>query len=222
MRVLIGNERSGLIRSSGVASSGSTFVSIEDVRVPCKYLVGEENQGFKIFMSNFNHERLWIAIQALRMSRVCVEDAYEHANSRKTFGKYLIEQPTIRLKFSEMGRMIEALQAQLELLFYHFNRNYSDADLAGMTALAKVNAGRTLEFVNREAQQVFGGLGYQRGGLRGHRVEQISRDLRVIVVGAGSHEILTDLGIRQQMKIMTKANIEGKQKDVKDTIPSKL
>lgn len=190
--------------------------------MPCKYLIGTENAGFKYVVSNFNHERLWISIQALRMSRICIEDAYEHATIRKTFGKALIEQPTIRLKFSEMGRMVEALQAQLELLFYHFNRNYSDADLAGMTALAKVNAGRTLEFVNREAQQVFGGLGYQRGGLRGHRVEQISRDLRVIVVGAGSHEILTDLGIRQQMKIMKNAKEEGGQKKVEDTIPSKL
>lgn len=126
------------------------------------------------------------------MSRVCIEDAFEHANTRKTFGKLLFEQPTIRLKFSEMGRRVEALQAQLELLFYHFNKNYSDADLAGMTALAKVNAGRTLEYVNRECQQVFGGLGYQRGGLRGNRVEQISRDLRVIVVGGGSEEILAE------------------------------
>lgn len=180
------------IQNSGVASSGSTFITFEDVRVPVKYLIGKEGQGFKYFMSNFNHERLWISIQALRMSRICIEDAYEHALSRKTFGKALIEQPMIRTKFSEMGRRVEALQAQLELLFYHFNRNYSDADLAGMTALAKVNAGRTLEYVNREAQQVFGGLGYQRGGLRGNRVEQISRDLRVIVVGAGSDEILTE------------------------------
>ena len=71
-----------------------------------------------------------------------------------------------------------------------------ERDLASWYALTKVQAGRTLEHVNREAQQVFGGLGYSRGG-RGGRVEQISRDLRVLVVGGGSDEILTDLVARQ-------------------------
>ncbi|BFZ55814.1 hypothetical protein PYCC9005_002855 [Savitreella phatthalungensis] len=212
------------LENSGVNSSGSTFISFEDVRVPARFLVGREGEGFRIFMSNFNHERLWLSIQALRMSRVCVEDAWEHAQLRETFGKKLIEQPIIRLKFAQAGKMIEALQAQLESLFYHFARNYADADLAGLTALAKVNAGRTLELVNRECQQVFGGLGYQRNGPRGARVEQISRDLRVIVVGGGSEEILIDLGMRQQMRIMGALATRGKSdgKKVQDVIPPKL
>jgi alkylation response protein AidB-like acyl-CoA dehydrogenase len=46
------------LQNSGVASSGSTLIDFEDVKVPAKYLVGQENQGFKIFMSNFNHDRL--------------------------------------------------------------------------------------------------------------------------------------------------------------------
>jgi alkylation response protein AidB-like acyl-CoA dehydrogenase len=44
----------------------------------------------------------------------------------------------------------------------------------------------------REAQQVLGGPGYQRGSGKGSRVEDISRDVRVIVLGGGS-EILIDL-----------------------------
>ncbi len=212
------------ISNSGVNCSGSTYITFDDVRVPDRFLVGKVNHGFKIFMSNFNHERLWLSIQGLRMSRVCVEDAFAHAETRHTFGKPLIEQPTIRLKFSQMGRRIEALQFELESLFSHFAKNYSDPDLAGLTALCKVNAGNTLEFVNRESQQVFGGLGYQRGGQRGGRVEQISRDLRVIVVGGGSEEILADLGIRQQIAIMKRLR-EGNDHSVKrveETVPSKL
>lgn len=217
------------LENSGVNSSGSTYISLEDVRVPARYLVGREGEGFRIFMSNFNHERLWLSVQALRMSRVCIEDAWEHANVRETFGKKLIDQPLIRTKFAHCGRAVEALQAQLESLFFHFAHNYSDADLAGLTALAKVQAGRTLELVNRECQQTLGGLGYQRSTGRGARIEQISRDLRVIVVGGGSEEILIDLGIRQQIKIMktVQLKIEGQKKldekdRVEDTIPSKL
>jgi alkylation response protein AidB-like acyl-CoA dehydrogenase len=44
---------------------------------------------------------------------------------------------------------------------------------------------------------VFGGAGYQWGG-RGAVVEQISRDLRMMVVGGGSEEIVADLAVRQE------------------------
>ena len=50
---------------------------------------------------------------------------------------------------------------------------------------------------NREAQQVLGGAGYQRGG-PGAGIEQMSRDLRMMVVGGGSEEIISDLAVRQE------------------------
>lgn len=49
-------------------------------------------------MSNFLHERIVLCIQANRMSRICIEDAYEYAVDRTTFGVCLIDQPIIRAK----------------------------------------------------------------------------------------------------------------------------
>lgn len=162
-------------------------------------LLGRENEGFKIVMSNFNHERLWLGVTALRMARVCCQDAYSHAVTRRTFNQPLMANQVIRAKFTDMGRAIETTWALIENMVYHSTTvtpEERERDLASWYALVKVQAGRTLEMVNREAQQVFGGLGYSRGG-RGGRVEQISRDLRVLVVGGGSDEILTDLVARQ-------------------------
>ena len=68
--------------------------------------------------------------------------------------------------------------------------------MGGDFARIKVHTARMLEFCVREAQQILGGIGYSKGG-RGGRVEQISRDVRVMVVGGGSDEILTDLAIKQ-------------------------
>jgi alkylation response protein AidB-like acyl-CoA dehydrogenase len=76
-----------------------------------------------------------------------------------------------------------------------------DIAMGGLFANLKVLAGRTLEMVNREAQQVMGGLGYSKYG-RGARIEQISRDVRVMVVGGGSEEILSDLAVREEIKAM--------------------
>ena len=80
---------------------------------------------------------------------------------------------------------------------YHIKVNGWQSDVASRLALAKIHAGRLLELANREAQQVFGGAGYQRGGVGGN-VEQISRDLRLLVVGGGSEEIISDLAVRQE------------------------
>lgn len=38
-------------------SSGTTYIIMEDVKVPVENLIGKENDGFKYIMSNFNYER---------------------------------------------------------------------------------------------------------------------------------------------------------------------
>lgn len=75
--------------------------------------------------------------------------------------------------------------------------------MAGRIALAKVQGGRIQESANREAQQIFGGAGYQKGG-PGAVVEQMSRDLRMMVVGGGSEEIISDLAVRQETVLAKK------------------
>ncbi|KAJ5280535.1 hypothetical protein N7478_005907 [Penicillium angulare] len=194
------------IDNSGVLASGSTYIEFDQVEVPVANLLGEENKGFSVIMNNFNHERLWLACTALRMARVCAEDSYKHAISRETFGRKLIENQVIRAKFSMMARSLDSTYAWMEQLVYiseMAKQKKTDAGMGGLFANLKVLAGQTLEKVNREAQQVMGGLGYSKNG-RGARVEQISRDVRVMVVGGGSEEILSDLAVNQEVKTMKK------------------
>ncbi|KAJ5892127.1 acyl-CoA dehydrogenase NM domain-like protein [Penicillium subrubescens] len=194
------------IDNSGVHASGSTYIEFDEVEVPVANLVGVENKGFPVIMNNFNHERLWLACTSLRMARVCAEDSYKHAISRETFGKKLIENQVIRSKFSAMARSLDSTYAWMEQLVYiseEAKRNGTDAGMGGLFANLKVLAGQTLEKVNREAQQVMGGLGYSKNG-RGARIEQISRDVRVMVVGGGSEEILSELAVNQETKVMKK------------------
>lgn len=54
------------MKCTGVWASGTTYVTFEDVKVPVENLIGKENEGFKIIMYNFNHERLTVIIQANR------------------------------------------------------------------------------------------------------------------------------------------------------------
>lgn len=196
--------------------------------MPVTNLLGQENKGFPIIMSStlplqprplghdtrltnqpadFNHERLWLACTSLRMARVCAEDSYQHAVARETFGRKLIENAVIRAKFSAMARSLDSAYAWMEQLVYiaeMATKDGRDAAMGGLFANLKVLAGRTLEMVNRESQQVMGGLGYSKSG-RGSRIEQVSRDVRVMVVGGGSEEILSDLAMNQEIRAMDRS-----------------
>ena len=37
-------------------SSNTAYITFDDVKVPCTHLIGQESQGFKYVMWNFNHE----------------------------------------------------------------------------------------------------------------------------------------------------------------------
>jgi alkylation response protein AidB-like acyl-CoA dehydrogenase len=51
----------------------TTMITLEDVKVPVKNLIGEENMGFMLILHNFNHERFVIAAGTLmRLSSLLV------------------------------------------------------------------------------------------------------------------------------------------------------
>lgn len=184
----------------GVWASGTSYITFEDVRVPVANLIGEEGQGFKYIMKNFNHERWGIVVQTARFSRVCYEDAFVYAHKRKTFGKRLVDHPVIRNKLAHMLRQIEATQAWLEQVTHQMNSpGDSSALLAGPIALLKAQSTQTFEYCAREAMQIFGGLGYTRNG-QGERVERLYREVRGFAIPGGSEEIMLDFGVRQAVK----------------------
>ncbi|KAI9322420.1 acyl-CoA dehydrogenase/oxidase [Dichotomocladium elegans] len=188
---------------SGVWSSGTAYVTFEDVKVPKANLIGEENQGFRYIVANFNAERMGIVIQANRFARVCIEESIKYAHKRKTFGKRLIDHPVIRNKIAHMVRQVEATHAWLEILAYqtlHMPLDIQPLRLGGNIALCKAQATQTFEFCAREAAQIFGGLAYTRGG-QGEKIERLYREVRAYAIPGGSEEIMLELGVRQSLKI---------------------
>src|ERR1700755_3061762 len=98
-----------------------------------------------------------------------------HALTRKTFDEQLMSHQIIRHKLGLMSAQIASMQSWLESIAHTLKTRPNDPTLPATLSLAKVQGGRLLEFCVREAQQIFGGAGYQRGSGKGSRVEQISR-----------------------------------------------
>lgn len=155
------------MQCSGVWASGTAYVTFDNVRVPRENLIGGENEGFKMIMYNFNHERWGFIAQANRFARVCLEESWRYATRRKTFGKRLIDHPVIRWKLAEMARQVESTHAMLEHITHQMDEmSHAEANqtLGGTTALIKVQATKTFEYCAREAAQIMGGNSYIRGG----------------------------------------------------------
>ncbi|KAI0410116.1 acyl-CoA dehydrogenase [Xylaria palmicola] len=191
------------IANSGQKAGGASWVRMDGVRVPADHLVGAENAGFAYVVRNFNSERFVMAVGCNRKARTCLSTALAYASERETFGVPLVEHQVIRHKVVHLAREVEAHWARIEQIAYHIGQHgWHGRDIAGPVAMAKISGGRLLELAAREAQQIMGGVAYQRDGPGGGgRVEQITRDLRMMVVGGGSEEILGDLAFKEEIKM---------------------
>ena len=192
--MLIDLESDGVSRTElpkmGWWSSDTATIHFDDVFVPADNLIGQENQGFYGIMANFNSERLGMAAQATAYARACIEDAAAWAQERQTFGKRLADHQVIRHKLASMAQRVWATTAFLDNCAWRVMNGESPvAELA----MLKVQATETMEFCAREAMQMLGGAGF----IRGHRVERIYREVRVMAIGGGSEEIMRDLAARQ-------------------------
>ncbi|KAI8070857.1 acyl-CoA dehydrogenase/oxidase [Gongronella butleri] len=194
------------IRTSYSPSAGTSLVFYENVKVPIENLLGVENEGFKVVLSNFNHERLVMLMGASAAGRIAVEECFKWANQRKVFGKRLIDQPVIRNKLANMISQVESFHNWLENLTYQMNHmNYAEqaVKLAGPIALAKYQSTRMLHTVADDAVQIFGGRAITKTGM-GRYVEMLQRTYKFSAILGGSEEIMADLGVRQAMKSFPK------------------
>jgi acyl-CoA dehydrogenase len=178
------------LKKMGWWSSDTAALYFDDVFVPEERLVGPENGGFRLVMQNFNSERIGMAAGAMGFSMVCVEDALAWARERKTFGQPLIGHQVIRHKIVRMIEEIQATQAWIVGLCQQLD---AGASPAGEIALVKSHAARMMRDCADTAVQILGGAGFLRGG----RVERIFRETKVMMIGGGAEEVMTDLAARQ-------------------------
>ncbi|KIW72249.1 hypothetical protein PV04_00457 [Phialophora macrospora] len=195
------------IKTAYSTAAATTFIQFDNVKVPVNHLLGKEDNGFIVIMSNFNHERWAMACSVIRWMRTIVEECLKWSNQRLVFGKPLISQPVIRQKLAKMISLTEACQSWLEsITFQMTNMSYAQQNklLGGPIGLLKSYATRCAHDVADDAVNIFGGRGITQTGM-GRFVEQFHRTYKFDAILGGTEEILADLGVRQAVKFMPKA-----------------
>ena len=75
------------LKVAGQITAGTSYIELDNVKVPRENLVGKEGLGMKYVMNNFNHERMFISIGVTRQSRVALSSAFAYCMKREAFGK---------------------------------------------------------------------------------------------------------------------------------------
>ncbi|PMD23956.1 acyl-CoA dehydrogenase-like protein [Hyaloscypha hepaticicola] len=195
------------IKTSYSPAAGTTFITFDNVKVPVENLLGQENKGIHVILSNFNHERWMMACAVIRMSRLVTEECMKWSNQRLVFGKRLIEQPVIRQKLAKMIAHCEANQAWLENITYQMTLmpyKQQSTHLAGPIGLLKMFATRSAHEIADEAVQIFGGRALTQTGM-GKTIEMFHRTYKFDAILGGAEEVLGDLGVRQALKNMPRS-----------------
>ncbi|MFT3836816.1 MAG: acyl-CoA dehydrogenase family protein [Myxococcaceae bacterium] len=170
----------------GNLSSDTAILFFEDCKIPARYVLGEENEGFYHIMTNFQGERLTAAIIATAAMEVMIEDSIRYGREREAFGKPLIKFQVWKHKFVEHMANIEAAKR----LTYHavdlFDKKENPVKEISM---AKLVAGDLAQKVAYDCQQFHGGMGY----IEETAIARAWRDIRLITIGGGTSEVMKEI-----------------------------
>ncbi|WP_033438198.1 acyl-CoA dehydrogenase family protein [Saccharothrix sp. NRRL B-16314] len=178
------------LEKMGWHCSDTADLSFADARVPVANLVGEENAGFALVMRQFQVERISLAVQAYATAQRCLDLTVAYTRERETFGKPLIARQVVSHRLVEMAQRIDLVRTYTREVAAQAAQGQ---EVVAQVCFAKNAAVEACSFVVDAAVQLHGGAGY----LRDAEVERHYRDARILGIGGGATEVMTELAARR-------------------------
>ena len=180
------------LEKAGNWSSDTAELFFEDVRVPKRYLLGQEGMGFVYLMQNFQSERLVGCVSGLAGSKLALDRSVQFGRERVAFGKPLIKREYWQQKFVDLYTKYEAAKA----LTYNACAAYNEEKFVNegmlsmettrITSMAKAYVGDVTAEIMDQCVQFHGGMGY----LEELWVARAWRDARLFRIGGGATEVM--------------------------------
>ena len=170
----------------GQLTSDTAPVFFENVRIPQRYRIGKEGEGFKMQMQQFQEERIFMSVSCLVILDECISKTIEYCHERQAFGKPIIYNQSIHFRLAELQTEIEALRS----LVYRACENLIDGnDVTYLTSMAKLKSGRLIREVSDACLQFWGGMGFTWE----NPISKVYRDGRVNSIAGGTDEIMLNI-----------------------------
>ncbi len=183
----------------GMFSSDTAQIHLEDVRVPQRYLIGEEGRGFVYQMQQFQKERLWGAASVLLAMDEIIEETIEYTRDRKAFGQSILDFQTVHFRLAELQTEVEALRS---LVYRAAEQLIAGEDVTRLASMAKLKGGRLAREVADSCLQYWGGMGY----MNETRVSRAYRDNRLMSIGGGADEVMLSIIAKLNGTLPTRRN----------------
>jgi citronellyl-CoA dehydrogenase len=170
----------------GMRSSDTAELYFDDLRIPAENLIGREGEGFIYQMKQFQHERFSALPVCYIGAEEMIRETVAYIKKRIVFGKPLIKKQVLRHRLVDWLSEIECLRQ----LTYHIVRmKTAGQDATREISMGKLIGGRLLNQVADGCLQMYGGLGF----MNEMHVSRFFRDARLISIGAGASEVMSDI-----------------------------
>jgi acyl-CoA dehydrogenase len=166
----------------GQRASNTATITFNDTEIDARYLLGEENKGFKLAMMTLDRTRPGVAAMATGIARAAFEFATEYSKERVQFGVPIAMHQAIQFMIADMATKVHLARLATwnsAVLLDQGKRNTLESSHAKRFA-----ADSAME-VTTDAVQVYGGYGF----IKEYPVEKLMRDAKIMQLYEGTSQI---------------------------------
>lgn len=178
----------------GWNSQPTRTVTLEGVRVPARYRLGDEGDGFGIAMQGLDGGRINIATCSLGTARAALETTRSYVTERRQFGKPIADFQSVQFKLADMATQLVAARQMVHLAAVKLDQKHPDR--CTYSAMAKRFATDACFEICNDALQLHGGYGY----MKEYPLERYVRDSRVHQILEGTNEIMRVIIARRMLR----------------------
>ena len=189
---LDGFSRGKKIEKIGQHTSDTAEMFFNDVRLPADALLGEENKGFVIMMTELPRERLGIAAQAVASAEGALDITVDYVQERKAFGQTVGAFQNTRFTLADVKTRITLNRCFYDSCTAAYSRGQLSADEAAMLKLASTEM--QCEVID-QCLQLFGGYGFTVE----YPISRFYTDARIQRIYGGTSEIMRELVARSML-----------------------
>jgi len=188
------------IHKIGMHSSDTAQLFFDEVRVPQRYLIGQEGMGFVMQMLQFQEERLWGAVGCLKGLDMQIDATIEYTRERQVFGRPVLDNQVVHFRLAELRTEVEALRS---LCWRAIDEYVAGKDVTRLASMAKLKSGRLAREVADSCLQYWGGMGYTAESAIGRSF----RDGRLLSIGGGADEVMLGIIAKLEGTLPGKASL---------------
>ena len=168
----------------GWNSQPTRAITFDNVRLPDRYLLGEEGKGFTLAMRGLDGGRINIATCSIGAAQAVLEQSLAYVRERQQFGAPLADLQNIQFKLADMATELVAARQMVRLAASRLDNDHPEK--TATCAMAKRFATDVGFAICDQALQLHGGYGY----IREYPIERYFRDTRVHQILEGTNEIM--------------------------------